>query len=110
MVVAGGSADPRHDSAPGIEVVIVEYGAALVGKNCRRVELIGDVVLDVRWIGRRLRDVARQPLSGEENVIGDVAGRIALGQAEPIVGYRRAACFLDTLPASIIWVCGGHPA
>src|SRR5258708_20001055 len=71
---------------------------------------MGDVVLDVRRIRRGLRDVPRQPLSCEENVIGNGAAGIGFGQAEPIVGYRRAACFLDALPASIISVRGGYPA
>jgi len=67
--------------------------------------MIGDVVLDVWRVRRRLRNVARQPLAGEEDVIRDVAAGIALGQAEPIVGNRRAACFLDALPpASYVYV------
>src|SRR5258708_10600076 len=108
MVVGGRSASLGNPSAAGIEVIVVQRSAVFVGEHGGGIEVVGDVILDVRGIRRGLRDVARQPLSREENVIRDVAAGIGFGQAEPIVGYRRAACFLDALPASIICVCGGH--
>src|SRR5258708_22720693 len=50
MVVAGRGAPTGNDSAPGIEVIVVEHCGVFVDEHRRRVQVIGDVVLDVRGI------------------------------------------------------------
>src|SRR5690242_14461894 len=112
MIVTGGGAYAGDNPAPGIEIIVVKDCSTLVGENSGGMQMIRDVVLDVRGIGRGLRYVSHQPLPAEENVIGEIAGRIRFSErfsfgAEPVVCDSRAVGLLDAPAIGVIRVrCG----
>ena len=66
MVVASTAAYTRYHASSGIKIIVVQYCAGPVHEHGGRVQVIGDVILDVSRIRRRLRDIARQSLAEED--------------------------------------------